>query len=376
MKVMYVAANRNGADDLMIETEITELQSQFLSARGEFVAFFVFPQLNVEDLALKLREHKPDVLHITAHGDAEHLALTNADAARVELDGRRLRSLFDPSYPPRLVYINACDSHQIAAAIVAAERALPGVAVPMAIGTTAPITNRAARAAAATFYQGLLSGNSVATAYDGCRAVIETIQADAVSAVLRHGQVKPHNEILYQPPRIVARFAGNGHKGHSGFYDLEFGVIGCPSDTTQIVFFTDDESFLHSEEYDNDEVEYGPEIAMAGFMCRVVRSSPVNGVLWSESEQRVYGDYRVVAAGVTSSGRVFSLASMACEAVECGLDNRESRGGRAKSAGERRTLARLRQFGGTEPDGQLAGNSKVRGKPDRRARRRKQAQSK
>ncbi len=141
MKVLFVASNPTSKPSLALERgKMTELQRRFLMAEGDPVQLTFFPNLAIEQLPLELTSNRFDVLHISAHEESEELALANAAGDAVTLTAEMLRELLDIERPPRVVYLHASNSQDIAKELIAV--------VPCAIGTTATVTNRTARAAA------------------------------------------------------------------------------------------------------------------------------------------------------------------------------------------------------------------------------------
>jgi hypothetical protein len=274
----------------------------------------------VEELPVEISRHTPDILHISAHANDKHLSFANASGTHVQLTGEMLRAFVDIEIPPRLVYLNACNSRSIAAALTSV--------VPMAIGTTAPIANRTARAGAFLFYDRLLSGASVQNAFEGGQSIIEALQSEEASSVLfTQPGILADREWLHHVPRLLARFAeGETKPDKDGYFSIETGVHGCPKNTTQLVLFTDDESFIadaddddyddDDDEDDDDEDDDETESYLAEKLCRVIRSAPIRQIIWSEETVRTYGDYRNFAVGVTGGGALFTATSMLCEAVE------------------------------------------------------------
>jgi hypothetical protein len=242
-----------------------------------------------------------------------------------------LAAFLPPDRKPRLIYLNACDSQDIARALAAT--------IPMAIGSTAPITNRAARAGAVTFYERVLSGTSIQHAFSVAQKMVEMLQDRQASAVLhvRPG-LDPDDVVLHTVPRIIADFVNGDPTPRRGHYKIRLGLVGCPANTTQVVFFTDDEKFI------DDEEDNLPED-----LCLVARGVPVRGVLWvaAEDDWEINGDFRLFAAGVTGDGTTFSLASTLCEAIETRyhLASRHDLSSDIAAA-----LAELRREDGTELD--------------------------
>src|SRR5688572_11110173 len=148
MKIMYVACNPRDSDELMLEYELSDLQDRFAAASGEPVTVVALPRLPFERLPIELARHQPDILHISAHGEGDNLALANADGDLVALSAEALLAFLMIERSPELVYLNACNSEAIADSL--------SKHVKFAVGTTAPITNRTARAAAVVFYDAIL----------------------------------------------------------------------------------------------------------------------------------------------------------------------------------------------------------------------------
>ena len=300
LKVLFVASNPPDGVTLNLEREITELQRRFADAPGEPVSFTFLPGLRAEDLPGELAKRQPDVLHISAHGTDEQLSLSNEAGKKVALNAQALAAFLPPEHPPRLIYLNACDSQAIAEELKRH--------VSMAIGTTAPITNRAARAGAVTFYERILSGSSVGHAFRVVKEMIQMLQDQQASSELhaRPG-TNPENEVLHRAPRFIADFVGGDPSPRRQEYSVRFGMVGCPANTTQVVFFTDDETFIDEEDDD-----------LQNDLCLVARGTPVRSVVWVDEADswEVTGDFRIFAVGVTGDGHTFSVASTLCEAIE------------------------------------------------------------
>jgi hypothetical protein len=104
-----------------------------------------------------LHQHRPDILHIAAHSADKKLYLANYENETVQLDADMLLTFLSDVSPPRLIYLNACNSQEIAKDLIRV--------VPMAIGSTAPISVKAGRATAVSFYERVLDGSSVGKAF-------------------------------------------------------------------------------------------------------------------------------------------------------------------------------------------------------------------
>jgi hypothetical protein len=301
MKVLYVASKSPVETDLMLTAEITELQRRFAARAADVVEFNLLPDLSVEELPGELSRFRPDILHIASHGEDEGLSLSARAGDAISVSAPVLHAFLPPNRIPRLIYLNACNSGPIAK-----ELALKW-SVPMTIGSTAPITNRAARSAAVAFYDRLLAGLPVHTAFVTCKRMLEAMTKSHASANLFHSQeTKPELEILHPVPMLLADFGNPQARPHrEGEYSFRLGLRGCPANTTQVIFFTDDESFAGDEEdWEND-------------MSWIIRTAPVNGVIWSsDAWWRANGDHRLFAVCARAGSDCFTVAGMLCEAIE------------------------------------------------------------
>jgi hypothetical protein len=178
----------------------------------------------------------------------------------------------------------------------------------MAIGTTETISNYAARSSAVRFYKLLLKGSDVQAAFIVCRNMLEAITAGEVSAELHsRADVKPATEIMNSRPVLVADFTQARARISNGVYWFQLGLLNCPPATTQIVFTTDDGSFV------------GSAVSLQDSQCLVVRPHPPapkevwspHGGYWTADR-----DHRLFAVGIKIEGRPYTVTATLCEAVE------------------------------------------------------------
>jgi hypothetical protein len=311
MKILFVASNPKDEGPLSLASEITELQRRFIETAGEPVSFSFLPDLHVERFIAELARHKPDVLHISAHGAGEALALRNELGQNVYLTAEALAAFLPHDLLPRLVYLNACDSKEIADKL----SRHPTIAVDMVIGATAPISNLAAQAGALSFYERILSGSSVGLAYEASKHIVGLLSDQQASMQLcaRKG-IDPSKQILHQIPRIIADFVdGVPICNAKGEYAIRFAVIGCPATTIQIVFFTDDKSFIKKDKNNGRAT-----VSLEYRLCHVVQEVPIRGTVWMPETEpwEVSGDFRIFAACVKGDGSAFILATRLCDAIE------------------------------------------------------------
>jgi hypothetical protein len=305
MKVLYIASNDAKSGPLRIEQDITELQRAISQVSGDPITFIFLPALPFEDIEQQIAIFKPDILHITAHGKPGELFLSNSAEMQVPLSSATLRAVL-AAHIPRLVYINACTSREIATDLAGF--------VPHAIGTSADITNFAARKSAVSFYRYLLRGHSLDVAFQASSATASTLDASVKTEIFSRTGFEQSREFFYSVPKLLAYFIDHDFSPSKQRYDFMIGMAGASEATMQIVFCTDDESFLTN---DTDKVQDDDEIIPEVKLCEVVRTNAIKGEVWTEKNnwQDIEGDFRLYALGITSSGRCYSIAGTLCEAL-------------------------------------------------------------
>jgi hypothetical protein len=106
-------------------------------------------------------------------------------------------------------------------------------------------------------------------------------------------------------PTLVAGFASDTPTpGRDGRCRVRFGIIRCPSDTSQVVFCGNDERLLTGG------------APLESELCQVVRTTPARGVLWAPEEEywSVSGDCRFYALGIRAD-TYFAVSAGLCEAL-------------------------------------------------------------
>ena len=124
------------------------------------------------------------------------------------------------------------------------------------------------------------------------------------SSLFTQPGVQTDTWVLHVPARLFARFENDAFKPKGSLYNIEFGISGCPRHTIQVVFFTDDETFIDDE----DKLEQD--------LCSVVRTTPVHGEIWLGYSWPTHGDFRLFACGITAGGETFSVSNSLCDALE------------------------------------------------------------
>lgn len=299
MKILYVASHP-ADNSLLLEDEITVLQSVAADVAATGVRFTFLPKLPIERLPSEISKISPEILHISAHGSQVGLTLATGWDADTVLTARALKAFVAIEKPPRLIILRACNSAEIAEEIVARHQK---DGVGMAIGATVKVSTGSSREAIRLLYERLLSGHPVETAFEACQEMMHTITHDPDALAIYHADdIDPAREFFLASPQIVARFESM-KPNSEGQYPFLIGVLGCPPDTHQVVFFTDDETYItDDEEMENDLTE-------------VVRSAAARGAIWTETTWKAYGQIRIFASGVTMAGEQFMASSSLTDAL-------------------------------------------------------------
>jgi hypothetical protein len=283
VKLLLLAGNPDTSSTLSLDREITALMRRFLEASPEPFEFIPMPDLRVDDLPITLPREEPDILHITAHGETSYLVLADAGGSAVELTAAQLLAFLSPRRPPRLIYFSGCKSAEMAKGVLGP--------IAMAIGTATTISNGAARAAAASFYERVLGGESVGVAFATANAM--AVAKGGVELELHaEAGVSPANEVLRPRPRVVAQFV-RVQQGHDDAFPIRVGVAQCPRATSQLVAFF--------------EGETAP--------CVSTRPEWTGGTAWLRAELRVAADRRLFVAGLISGAARFIAEAQLSEAL-------------------------------------------------------------
>jgi hypothetical protein len=212
IKALFFAASPIGSSGLMVEEEIRAITKK-IRASDYRDSIELVPALATQpdDLIEALNQHKPQIVHFSAHGKptGEILLLDKVGGLPKAVKSHAVRELFKTMKDNiRVVLLNACYSKVQARAIVKV--------IDCAIGIKAPITNQAAIAFAASFYGALGFGRSVKEAYKQGRAAIllEGIDKKNIPELLVKEGVDPSHIFLRPPLPPKLEVTGVFHKDH------------------------------------------------------------------------------------------------------------------------------------------------------------------
>jgi hypothetical protein len=303
MRILLVGSKVHNEVDLNLTREITELQRRFGAASPEPVDFQILRDIKVESLPDELQKFRPDILHIVSHSTQTGLSLSDETDAEVRVTARMLGVFLPPENPPQVVYLNSCDSKEIAQELVSINPTI------IAIGSTAPITNKLGRSSAVAFYERLLAGFSLRVAFDTAKEMLEGISRSVVSMRMFPDCDWANKKVMNPVPTLIADLC-KPTPNKDGHYKFRLGLSGAPSGTKQVIFFTENDD--HIEGYDSMEHE----------LTSLVRGDPgTDGIFWStekttEDNWSAAKDHRLFAVGAKSQAGCFVVESTLCKALQ------------------------------------------------------------
>ena len=161
MKVLFLAANPTGTNQLSLDEEARAIEEKVRGAEHrDLVSIRTRWAVRPDDLQQVLLQDRYTVVHFSGHGQGEGGLVLHApsQAGKRRVSADALADLFRVLKDDiRMVILNACYSKVQAQTIVQA--------IDFVVGMSDKIDDRAARLFAASFYRGLAFGRSVQTAF-------------------------------------------------------------------------------------------------------------------------------------------------------------------------------------------------------------------
>jgi len=168
-KVLFVSSDPSDAARLGIQIELRKIQEELQRSIGrDGFAFEFCPATRTIDLSRELLQKRPAFLHFSGHGMRKGAICLQDDAGQtVPVSAAKLGSILAPiKLGLRCVLLNACYTHAPAQADAILEH------VPYVIGMSDSISDAAAIAYSAGFYQAIFHGVEIPAAHDlGCAQV-------------------------------------------------------------------------------------------------------------------------------------------------------------------------------------------------------------
>jgi hypothetical protein len=305
---------------LATEQEVTKLQRKLLSIlSAEPITLKALPKVDGADFADALNELEADVLHVSAHGRTGGIAISLlADGQEHERElkiDNFVRIVEGLRKRPKGIYLSACNGLELAQRLTSV--------VDFVVANSGDVTNLAARTAALTFYEELARGNCVERAFHLACGMHQTLDPDSTAVLYPKDDPRLLNLRLVKTPFLRARFPDFERGPRVGqpkielgdeSFDIEIEVVNCPRTTTQIIVFTDDDTFIQDVKEDEWEER----------LCTVLREGTPFSTTATAYWFNIEGNCRLFAAGVVASGRPFTLATTLVRALRRYYDDRAS----------------------------------------------------
>ena len=184
-RILFLAANPQSAGPLALEVEAREISDVLMRAplRDQLELHTTWAATPV-DLLYAMRKVRPAVVHFSGHGASDGLYLEGPDRLSQVVSTQALAQVMGVAGGDlRLVVLSACYSEKQAAAL--------SEVVDCVVGVVATISDRAAIAFSAGFYQALAAGASVAEACKAGGGAMTLARADGDPGPSVHLRTRP-----------------------------------------------------------------------------------------------------------------------------------------------------------------------------------------
>lgn len=168
IKILFLAASPADEDRLRVDQEARDIEAAITATTyRDSIQFHTQFAVRTRDLIQHLNRYRPDILHFSGHGTKKgELELEDDKGNAVPVNKERVvRLLKQFQSKIRVVVLNACYSKGQAEAITST--------IDCAIGVKSAIGDRSAIEFAVGFYRALGFGNSVESAFEQAKAVLE-----------------------------------------------------------------------------------------------------------------------------------------------------------------------------------------------------------
>ncbi len=185
LRILFLASNPQTISPLDLAEELRALENELRGTRfRDNIILTMGHAIRPDDLVRLLRRNRPRVVHFSGHGSREGIVL-RTDVGHLTAPGNVLSRLFR-GRDIKLVVLNSCFSDAQAVALKDVVNAV--------VGTTAAVSDEAARRFTTAFYRTLGNGHNVRDAFrDGGDAVAVHNLVDVFRAYgdLDYAVIKP-----------------------------------------------------------------------------------------------------------------------------------------------------------------------------------------
>ena len=167
IKILFLASNPERTAALKLDDEIRSISQKIrVSSYRDVLKLESLLAVRPDDLLQALNEHRPHVVHFSGHGSAAgEILLMDTNRQVKPVSAKALQRLFTTLKDDiRVVVLNACYSETQATAIAEA--------IDFVVGMSQAVGDDAAIAFAASFYQAIGFGRSIAEAFEQGKTAI------------------------------------------------------------------------------------------------------------------------------------------------------------------------------------------------------------
>jgi hypothetical protein len=196
VKALFLAANPAGTTRLAVDEEMRAIEQKVRASEYRDVLVFQSAwAVRRDDLLQLLNQHRPQIVHFSGHGSHAGLSLSGDDGQERLVTTRALTALFATLKDNiRLVFLNACYSHEQAQALI--------TSIDCVIGMKESIRDDAAAIFASSFYRAIGFGRSIQEACDQGKTalLLEDIPEEDIPELLVKDGVDPARIVLIGHP--------------------------------------------------------------------------------------------------------------------------------------------------------------------------------
>lgn len=195
IKALFLAANPISTNRLAIDEEMRAIEQKVRAAEHrEALVFQSTWAVRPDDLLQLLNQYQPHIVHFSGHGSSQGLCLAGENGQARLVSAQALKSLFTTLKDNiRLVFLNACYSHEQALALVET--------IDCVIGMKESIRDDAATAFASSFYRAVGFGRSIQEAFEQGKTslLLEGIPEEDIPELLVKEGVDSKKVLLIAP---------------------------------------------------------------------------------------------------------------------------------------------------------------------------------
>lgn len=165
-RLLFAYSTPLNASPLRLGTEEKQIKEALRAITDrDKIHIDTIPAVELKDFSNAFNRYRPNILHISSHGNQEHIALENEKGQAMIVDGDILINIVKIAGKQlKIVVLNACESSKMAASLTDV--------VDIAIGMNVSIGDDAARAFAVQLYSSIGENISIGLAFEQARFAI------------------------------------------------------------------------------------------------------------------------------------------------------------------------------------------------------------